>query len=149
GTVTFGNAAAVNTTASFSLSGSYVLRLTANDSALQANDDISVTVNPAGPGNQAPSVNAGTAHTITLPSSVHLAGPVIDNGLPNPPGAVPSLHDALPISGTVTFGNAAAVSTTASFSLSGSYVLRLTANDSALQASDDIIVTVNPAGTSN
>src|SRR5262249_56247253 len=48
GTVTFGNANAVDTTASFSVSGSYVLRLTVNDSALQASDDISVTVNPAG-----------------------------------------------------------------------------------------------------
>jgi hypothetical protein len=40
----FGNAAAVNTTASFRAAGSYVLRLTASDSALQASDDIRIRV---------------------------------------------------------------------------------------------------------
>src|SRR5215813_1216508 len=149
GTVTFGNAAAVSTTASFSLSGGDVLRLTANDSALQASDDISVTVNPAGPGNQAPSVNAGPDQTITLPSSANLVGTVSDDGLPNPPRAVTTTWSKVSGPGTVTFGNANAVDTTASFSSAGSYVLRLTANDSALQASDDISITVNPAGTSH
>ena len=47
-------------------------------------------------------------------------------------------------SGTVTFGNANALSTTASFSTNGSYVLRLSASDSLLSASDDVTVTVNP-----
>ena len=48
--------------------------------------------------------------------------------------------------GTVTFGNPNAVDTTASFSAAGTYVLRLTANDSLLSSSDDITVTVNAAG---
>ena len=69
-----------------------------------------------------------------------------DDGLPNPPGAVSTTWSKVSGPGTVTFGNANAVDTTASFSLAGSYVLRLTANDSALQASDDISVTVNAAG---
>ena len=149
GTVTFGNANAVDTTASFSLAGSYVLRLTANDSVLQASDDISVTVNPAGATNQSPSVNAGPDQTITLPGSANLDGTVSDDGLPNPPGAVSTTWSKVSGPGTVTFGNANAVDTTASFSLAGSYVLRLTANDSVLQASDDISVTVNSAGATN
>src|SRR5207249_8873250 len=45
---------------------------------------------------------------------------------------------------TVTFGNLNARSTTASFSTSGSYVLRLTASDGALSSSSDITITVNP-----
>jgi hypothetical protein len=45
--VTFGNANAVDTTATFSTSGTYVLRLTASDSALQAYDEVTITVNPA------------------------------------------------------------------------------------------------------
>ena len=49
--------------------------------------------------------------------------------------------------GTVTFGNAAAVDTTASFSIDGIYVLRLTADDSLLTAFDEVIVTVLPQGT--
>jgi hypothetical protein len=48
--------------------------------------------------------------------------------------------------GTVTFGNPSQVDTTASFGTAGTYVLRLTADDSALSASDDVTVTVNPAG---
>jgi hypothetical protein len=41
--VTFGNANAVDTTASFSVAGTYVLRLTANDSALATFDEVTVT----------------------------------------------------------------------------------------------------------
>ena len=41
------------------------------------------------------------------------------------------------LNGTVTFGNATAVDTTASFSEEGAYVLRLTANDGSLTTFDD------------
>ena len=47
--------------------------------------------------------------------------------------------------GTVTFASASALSTTASFSAAGSYTLRLTASDSALSSSDDVVVTVTAA----
>lgn len=46
GTVTFGNAGAVDTTVTFSDEGIYTLRLTADDSALSTSDDAVVTVNP-------------------------------------------------------------------------------------------------------
>jgi PKD repeat protein/murein DD-endopeptidase MepM/ murein hydrolase activator NlpD len=49
GTVTFGNPSLVDTTASFSAAGSYVLQLTANDSLLSSSDDVSITVNPSSP----------------------------------------------------------------------------------------------------
>ena len=45
GNVTFTNAAAANTTASFSAPGAYVLRLTASDDGSQASDDVALTVN--------------------------------------------------------------------------------------------------------
>ncbi|HET7292040.1 MAG TPA: hypothetical protein VFM88_06425, partial [Vicinamibacteria bacterium] len=48
--------------------------------------------------------------------------------------------------GSVTFGNASAVDTTASFSVAGTYVLRLTASDSVLGSSDDVTIVVNLAG---
>ncbi len=44
GTVTLGNANALNTTASFSSIGIYVLRLTANDGTLQTTDDVTIEV---------------------------------------------------------------------------------------------------------
>ena len=142
GTVTFANANALNTTASFSAAGSYVLRLTASDSVLSAFDDLTVTVSAA---NQAPTVNAGADRGVTLPNSVSLTGTATDDGLPNPPATVTTTWSRVSGPGTVTFANANALSTAASFSTAGSYVLRLTASDSALSSTDDVIVTVNPA----
>jgi hypothetical protein len=46
-TVTFGTPNAVNTTATFSAAGTYVLRLTATDGVLSTSDDITVNVNAA------------------------------------------------------------------------------------------------------
>ena len=147
GTVTFGDASALSTTATFSLAGGYTLRLTANDGALSASDDIVVTVNPAPPVNQAPVVNAGPDQTITLPATASLTGTASDDGLPRPPATVTTTWSKVSGPGTVTFGSASALSTTATFSTSGSYTLRLTASDSALSATDDVVITVNATGT--
>ena len=95
------------------------------------------------PANAAPTgVNAGADQTITLPGSANLDGTVSDDGLPNPPGAVTTTWSRVSGPGTVTFGNANAVDTTASFSATGNYVLRLTASDGALQSSNDIRIRV-------
>jgi len=95
--------------------------------------------------NQAPVVNAGPDQTITLPAVANLNGVVTDDGLPNPPGTVTVTWTKVSGPGTVTFGNASAAVTTASFSTSGVYVLQLTANDGALPGSDQIQITVNAA----
>ncbi|MEZ4866164.1 MAG: S8 family serine peptidase [Caldilineaceae bacterium] len=142
--VTFGNVNAMQTTAAFSVAGSYTLRLTANDGLLTTSDDIVVTVNPAPPVNQPPTVNAGADQTITLPATASLNGAASDDGLPAPANLV-TTWSVVSGPGAVTFGNANAVQTTAAFSVAGSYTLRLTANDGLLTASDDIVITVNPA----
>jgi hypothetical protein len=141
GTVTFGNASAVDTTASFSVDGVYTLRLTANDSALSTSDNVVITVNPSGT-NTAPVVSAGMDQTVTLPSNANLDGTASDDGLPTPP-ALTTTWSQVTGPGTVSFGNASAVDTTASFSVDGVYTLRLTADDSAFSTSDDVIITVN------
>jgi hypothetical protein len=146
GTVTFGNSAAVDTSASFSTSGSYVLQLTATDGTASSSDQVTVTVNPAPPTNQAPSVNAGPDLTVTLPAGASLDGTVSDDGLPAG-SSVTSTWSKVSGPGTVTFGNASAVDTTATFSTSGAYVLKLTATDGTLSSSDQATVTVNPAAT--
>jgi len=56
GSVSFADAAAVDTTAGFTGDGIYVLRLTASDGELVAFDEITVTVNPAPAPNAAPVV---------------------------------------------------------------------------------------------
>ena len=94
--------------------------------------------------NQAPSVNLGADLVITFPSQATLDGTVTDDGLPNPPAAVTTTWTKQSGPGTVTFGNANAVDTTASFSAAGTYVLRLTADDSDLEAYDEVTITANP-----
>ncbi|HEX5946822.1 MAG TPA: hypothetical protein VFY82_11120 [Acidimicrobiales bacterium] len=97
--------------------------------------------------NRAPSVNAGVDLSTALPAGVSLDGTVVDDGLPAPPGAVTTAWSEVSGPGDVAFANAAAVDTTATFSAAGTYVLRLSADDSALSASDDVLVTVAPAGS--
>ena len=119
-----------------------------NDGSPNENDGrmFEMTLPGAGPSNQAPVVSAGVDQTVTLPAGVTLDGTVSDDGLPNPPAAVTTTWSVVGGPGTVSFGNASAVDTTATFSTAGTYVLRLTANDSALATSDDIQVTVASAG---
>src|SRR5207247_3839697 len=98
------------------------------------------------PTNRAPVVNAGPDQTITLPSSANLSGTATDDALPIG-STLTTTWSKVSGPGTVTFGNVSARSTTASFSASGSYVHRLTASDSALTATDDVAIVVNPAGS--
>lgn len=75
------------------------------------------------PPNVAPTVNAGSPQNITLPNSASLDGTVSDDGLPSPPGSVTTTWSKVSGPGTVTFGNASSVDTTASFSKAGTYSL--------------------------
>ena len=142
GTVIFANPAATVTTATFSAAGPYVLRLTANDGAVSASSTVTITVLPTPPVNQPPVVNAGSNQTITLPATASLNGTVTDDGLPSPPATVTVTWSKVSGPGTVTFANPAAKVTTASFSMAGAYVLRLSASDSALSASSQVAITV-------
>src|SRR5436853_3768126 len=95
--------------------------------------------------NLAPIVNAGADQVITLPSIANLTGAAIDDGQPNPPGALTTMWSQVSGPGTVSFSNASALNSTATFSASGAYVLRLTVSDGVLAVSDNVAVTVNPA----
>ncbi|HKR11221.1 MAG TPA: PKD domain-containing protein [Pyrinomonadaceae bacterium] len=140
GTVTFAAPNATVTTASFSVAGTYVLRLTANDTEFTVGDDITVLVEPE---NQPPVVNAGADQSITLPAAATLHGTVTDDGYPSG-SSVSVSWSKISGPGTVAFSNATNVDTTASFSVAGTYVLRLTATDSQLTTSDDVQVIVIP-----
>jgi PKD repeat protein len=151
GNVSFGNASSPTTTATFDQAGTYVLRLTANDSQFSAFSEVTITVNPAvvtPPTNVAPIVNAGTAATITLPAGAPLNGTVTDDGLPTG-AAVTSTWSKFSGPGNVTFTNASSPVTTATFSQPGTYVLRLTASDTQLSTSSDVTITVNPPAPTN
>ncbi len=140
GTVEFQDASAAATVATFSTNGSYVLRLTANDSKLGKSDDVTITVTPP---NRVPTVSAGADQTIHLPNAASLKGSVTDDRLP-PGKTVSTSWSKVSGPGAVTFANAKAAATSASFSDAGTYVLRLSANDTLLEASDEVLVTVTP-----
>jgi hypothetical protein len=73
------------------------------------------------PTNQAPSVSAGADQSITLPGGATLNGTVTDDGLPAGSSVTQQWAKASG-PGTVTFGDASAEDTTASFSTAGTYV---------------------------
>lgn len=140
GTASFANPNAIDTSVTFSLAGTYVLRLSADDSELSAFDEMTVIVTA----NQSPpTVDAGPDLVVTLPNSASLDGTVTDDGQPNPPGAVSVTWSKEDGPGGVTFSNENAVDTTASFGSSGVYRLRLTANDGELTTFDELVVTVS------
>ena len=62
-------------------------------------------------GSSAPVVDAGPNRSLVLPNDAVLDGTVSDDGLPNPPGAVTTTWTQVSGPGTVTFGNASAIST--------------------------------------
>ncbi len=138
GTVTFGDANAVDTTATFSDLGTYTLRLTAFDGDLSEHDDVEITYKQ----NSAPIVDAGTDATVGILDTTSLDATVTDDGLPNPPAAVTTLWTQEDGPGTATFGNAGAIDTTVTFSVTGTYVLRLTADDDEFSNYDEVTIEV-------
>ncbi|ATC64560.1 hypothetical protein CMV30_11680 [Nibricoccus aquaticus] len=128
------------------MNGANQLTLTARDAAGNiATTTLLVTYTGASP-NLPPVVNAGADTSLTLPATLSLTGSAYDDGLPAA-STLTTLWSVVSGPGTVTFANELSLSTTASFSAPGTYVLRLTAGDSALAASDDLTVIVSPVGT--
>src|SRR5581483_11731340 len=116
-------------------------QLAASDGALTGCATTTITVNPV---NQAPIVSAGVNQTIALPASAILNGSVTDDGWPAGSTLTQS-WSKLSGPGVVTFANANAPSTTASFSVAGTYALQFVASDGALANSAVVTIVVNPA----
>lgn len=104
-----------------------------------ADATINVTVNNV---NTAPTVDAGSDASITLPTdTLTLNGTAMDDGLPS--GVLTTNWSVVTAPGTVTFVDVGALTTDVTFGGAGSYVLQLTADDGALSTSDDVTITVN------
>ena len=139
GTVTFADPHAVATIANFSGPGVYTLRLSASDTEFTVSDDVVITVLK----NEPPIVNAGPDLEVTLPNTTVLNGTAADDGLPR--GSTLEVSwSVVSGPGTVIFNDAFAAVTVATFTAPGTYVLRLTGNDSQLTASDETTVVVKP-----
>jgi hypothetical protein len=120
--------------------------------AAYANDPSNWRASPGPPspgveggGNRAPQVNAGADLSFqsgNFPFTANLSGSATDDGLPNPPKALTVTWTQVSGPGAVTFANARQLKTAASFPGVGTYVLRLTASDGAVQTGDEISVTL-------
>lgn len=141
GGVTFGADNAVDTTASFSAAGIYVLRLTASDGEHSAHDDVTITVNPDAE-NQAP-----VAEAEAEPQTVGVGEVVVLDGKDSsdPGGDSLSYHwsiSAEPEGSNVVLNNPSMVSASFVPSVKGLYTLTLTVSDGEKQHSDAVKVTV-------
>jgi len=96
------------------------------------------------PANRAPVVNAGADRTIALSASTTLSATATDDGLPSPPSQLSATWTRVSGPGTVTFASPTALSTTATFSAAGTYVLRVSVSDSLRTSTDDVSVVVTP-----
>src|SRR5215212_8641356 len=130
--VTFADASSLTTSATLVDPGDYVLELKVSDGQLFATDTLAITVIPR---NQPPTVEAGPDQEIESPNSATLNGSVSDDALPR--GSTVSVTwSVVSGPGNVAFANANAATTTATFSAPGTYILKLTANDTEFTVED-------------
>lgn len=109
-------------------------------------DKVTITPNPS---NVGPLTNAGTDASFPFPTNATLNGTVTDDAKPTPPAAFTTAWTKTSGPGTVTFGDTAAIDTTATFTLPGIYTLRLTSDDSAVRTFDQIAINATSGTTVN
>ena len=147
GTAAVDNVHALSTQVRFDQAGNYELQLEADDGEKQANDSLQVTVLSVN-NNQPPQVDAGDdISDAVVNESVALSGSASDDGIPANPGQLTLSWSMRNGPGQVQFADASSAQTTATFSVAGSYVLRLNADDGELQAHDDLSVFVSDNGS--
>jgi regulation of enolase protein 1 (concanavalin A-like superfamily) len=95
-------------------------------------------------GNVGALVAAGPDQNITVLDTA-LAGSASDDGQPNPPAVLSTGWTKLNGPGTATFANANSPVTSVTFSVAGSYALRLVADDGQVKTFDDVAITMPSA----
>jgi hypothetical protein len=124
------------------------------------------------PTNKPPTLTIGAVQPVTLPNPAVLAASATDDGLPKPYRRAPSNPDRdsqprrprgvqikwiyyrgpgrvtfAPDTSPIVYGEPIALTSKATFSAPGTYVLRATANDGQLYTTHDVTVTVKPASS--
>lgn len=96
--------------------------------------------------NIGPAVSAGADTSTPIPAAATLNGSASDDGKPTP-ATLTRMWSKTSGPGAVTFADASAASTTATFSQPGTYVLRLAASDGEATTYDETTVTVTASST--
>ncbi len=122
-----------------------------NDTDSDENDGRMYEMDGLDPGgNLPPTVQAGLDQTInapSLPASTTVSGSVIDDGKPDPPGVTTVAWSLVSGPAPVSFTAPTATTTDVQFTEAGTYVLRLTGDDSDVTGSDDLEITIiGPGG---
>jgi hypothetical protein len=150
------NLSATKTMMTGSLADPTTTKYTSTDKIVFMADEKSVlfsfdTANPPPPPptNVAPTVYAGDDRTATAGTAITLSGSASDDNRPTPVNLT-TLWSVVttPTGGNVTFGNSASTTSTATFSVAGTYVLQLLANDGQLSRTDQVSIVVS-ASTPN
>jgi len=139
--VIFANPYSPSTQATFGLPGIYQLQLSASDGRYTSSSTTTITVLNTGQTSQSlpPSVNAGPTQAITLPNNV-----AVLNGSASGPAGYSLALAWSQVSGpaSVVFSNQNQSITQATFSLPGTYVLQLSAEDALATSTATTTVTV-------
>ncbi|RIK70441.1 hypothetical protein DCC62_22730 [candidate division KSB1 bacterium] len=120
GQALFANPQALQTQVSFTAFGRYVLQLSVHNGHQMSTAAVTIFVN------QAPNIRASAEAIVNLPGAATLNGEIIESGLADPDGVITRQWSKVSGPGDVTFADAGLLSTIASFSKSGVYVLKLT-----------------------
>ncbi|HNS19088.1 MAG TPA: PKD domain-containing protein [Sedimentisphaerales bacterium] len=147
GTVTFDGDELLWASARFSTYGEYVLKLEYSDGESTVSDTVTIRIEPAQGGNECPEVDAGPASmtaTVNVPLALQGSASDPDDG----PQALTIEWSKTSGPGTVAFQDKRNPTTTATFSMVGTYVLRLWCNDGACDDSDTVSVEVTAGGGS-
>jgi RHS repeat-associated protein len=143
GRVNIPNPNLASTNAVFVTPGQYVMQLSASDSQFTVARTMMVTI-PAP--NEGPTADAGPDQTVFLPNPAYLSATASDDGLPTG-SSLSYSWSRFSGPGTVSFSAPNQLSTTASFSSPGMYVLNLLVTDGIASYNDRIQVTaVQPSG---
>ena len=142
--VTFKADFSPTTTVTFSVPGTYVLHLTADDGDLSSSDDVVITF-VASSSNQPPVVDAGEDRIFNVVGNSFLGGTVIDDGLPNPPGATTALWTQLSGPAAALIADPTQLVTSFTVPVSGTYGFRLTVTDGELTVTDDVVQVADQA----
>jgi YD repeat-containing protein len=143
GPVTFAQPDSPVTGVHFGSHGEFRLRLTATDGQLVSSDDVVIFIRIDAGENGPPTVNAGPDRTAIAGDPIVLNGTAADDGQPLAATTLTWRQRTGP--GDATFGSPHAAATGVVFSAPGTYFLTLTADDSLLSATDEVVVTVAAA----